>query len=249
MISVIMDDNLPEVEPLIRLCRDMGITYLVTLCSHRRGGKPARSAPEGVSQRLPGLKKQYRHFVALRGYLERFSVATANGGVGHCSAGRNQWNLDSQGNVTFCIDQLAEPAGNLLTDDVHLIAQRMRERQRANTCQACWTSCRGSGAIIDTKQGIPALRIVHAQVVQEGEDTVHGKLGGRAWSTVLAGQMPSDLRMANAWGLQTTRFALTLWQTEISGSETVWSSKMEMLASGFTSAVPTTGRGRENHLW
>ncbi|MCX6905448.1 MAG: radical SAM protein [Verrucomicrobia bacterium] len=144
MISVIMDDNLAEVEPLIRLCREMGITYLVTLYSRSRGSKPERAASEGMSRRLLSLKKQYRHFVALRGYLERFSEATARGGVGNCSAGRNLWNIDSQGNVTFCIDQLGEPAGNLLTDDVLVIERRMRKRQRANTCRDCWTSCRGS---------------------------------------------------------------------------------------------------------
>jgi radical SAM protein with 4Fe4S-binding SPASM domain len=144
MISVIMDDNLVEVEPLIGLCREMGITYLVTLYSHSRGRKPERAASDGMSLRLLDLKRRHRHFVALRGYLERFSEATANDGVGHCSAGRDLWNIDSQGNVTFCIDQLDKPAGNLLTDDVRVLERRMRERQRANRCRDCWTSCRGS---------------------------------------------------------------------------------------------------------
>ena len=144
MISVIMDDNLSDVEPLIGLCREMGITYLVTLYSHSRGRKPGRAGSDGVSQQLLELKERHRHFVALRGYLERFSEATANGGIGHCSAGQNLWNIDSQGNVTFCIDQRDDPAGNLLTDDVRVIERRMRERQRSNACRDCWTSCRGS---------------------------------------------------------------------------------------------------------
>ncbi len=144
MISVIMDDNLPEVEPLIELCREFGITYLVTLYSHSRGHKPAQALPVDVSPRLLGLKRKYRHFVALRGYLERFSEATARGGIGPCYAGRNLCNIDSQGNVTFCIDRLEEPAGNILTDDMAEIERRLRGRQQSNDCRACWTSCRGS---------------------------------------------------------------------------------------------------------
>jgi radical SAM protein with 4Fe4S-binding SPASM domain len=144
MISVIMDDNLADVEPLIGICREMGITYLVTLYSHSRGSKPEGAGSEGISQRLLRLKQRHRHFVALRGYLERFSEAAANNGVGHCAAGQNLWNIDSQGNVTVCIDHLDEPMGNLLADDVQVIEQRMRVRHRGNTCRDCWTSCRGS---------------------------------------------------------------------------------------------------------
>ena len=44
MISVIADDNLDDVEPLLGQCRDLGITYLVTQYSHSRGSKPARAA-------------------------------------------------------------------------------------------------------------------------------------------------------------------------------------------------------------
>ena len=144
MISVIMDDNLPEVEPLIRMCRDLGITYLITLYSHSRGAKPRRDPPPEFSRRLLELKRQYRHFVALRGYLERFSEAMDRGGIGPCHAGRNLCNIDSQGNVTFCIDRLEDPAGNLLTDDIFEIERRLRERHRTNECRDCWTSCRGS---------------------------------------------------------------------------------------------------------
>jgi MoaA/NifB/PqqE/SkfB family radical SAM enzyme len=144
MISVIMNDNLAAVEPLIQLCREMGITYLVTLYSHHRGGKPRQDFSANLSRQLLDLKKRHRHFVALRGYLEKFSDAVAHGGIGPCQAGRNLCNIDSQGNVTFCIDQLADPAGNILTDDIFAIAQRLRAKQRANSCRDCWTSCRGS---------------------------------------------------------------------------------------------------------
>ncbi len=144
MISVVLDDNLPEVEPLIELCRELGITYLVTLYSHSRGSKPERVPPSDLSRQLLELKRKHRHFVALRGYLERFSEASARGGIGPCYAGRHLCNIDSQGNVTFCIDHLEDPVGNIRTDDVFELERRLRERHRTNACRDCWTSCRGS---------------------------------------------------------------------------------------------------------
>jgi MoaA/NifB/PqqE/SkfB family radical SAM enzyme len=144
LISVIMEDNLADVEGLIGLCEEMGITYLLTLYSHRRGSKPARPPAADVSRQLLELKRRHRHFVALRGYLERFSEALTRGGIGPCYAGRNLCNIDSQGNVTFCIDRLEEPVGNILTDDVFGLARKLLEAHRTNACQDCWTSCRGS---------------------------------------------------------------------------------------------------------
>ena len=144
LISVIMDDNLAEVEPLIRLCEQLGITYLVTLYSHSRGAKASRAASLEVSRRLLELKARHRHFVALRGYLERFSVAVAQGGIAPCYAGRNLCNVGSRGEVSLCIDHMESPVGNLLTDDVFEIERRLRASHQANRCQDCWTSCRGS---------------------------------------------------------------------------------------------------------
>jgi len=144
MISVIMEDNLDEAEPLIRLCERLGITYLVTLYSDSRGAKQSRAIPSDVSRRLLELKRRHRHFVALRGYIGRFSQAVRDGGVGRCEAGRMLCNVDSQGDVSTCIDRLDRPVGNLLEDDMPGIAARLAARHAENDCRACWTSCRGS---------------------------------------------------------------------------------------------------------
>jgi len=144
MISVIMEDNLPDVEPLLETCRQLGITYLVTLYSHSRGNKPERLAGGDVGEQLLTIKRRHRHFVALRGYLQKFTEAVAQNGIGQCHAGRNLWNIDSQGDVGLCIDRLEDPVGNILTDDVFELEQRLLERHRSNRCQDCWTSCRGS---------------------------------------------------------------------------------------------------------
>lgn len=144
MISVIVGDNVPEVEALIETCKEMGITYLVTLYSCNRGSKPERRAEADIAWQLLSIKGKHRHFVALRGYLEQFTEATANDGIGPCYAGRNLCNIDSQGDVGLCIDRLEDPVGNILTDDIFELERRLLERQTTNRCRACWTSCRGS---------------------------------------------------------------------------------------------------------
>ncbi len=144
MISVLMDDNLDQIEGLIQLSAKMGITYLLTLYSHGRGNKQTKTMPADAGRRLMRLKKKYNHFVVLRDYLRRFEDAGNNpGGVTPCYAGRNLFNIDSQGNVTLCIDTLDDPVGNILRDDMTAIQAGLLARQRTNTCGACWTSCRG----------------------------------------------------------------------------------------------------------
>lgn len=144
MISVLMDDNLDEIEQLILLSRDLGITYLLTLYSDNRGKKVSRYPEKDASAILLSLKKKYPEFVVLRGYISRFTEAIREGGISPCYGGKNLMNIDSQGNVSFCIDLLDDSAGNILTDDMKMIRKRLRQQSKANTCKGCWTSCRGS---------------------------------------------------------------------------------------------------------
>ncbi|MBI5529505.1 MAG: radical SAM protein [Deltaproteobacteria bacterium] len=156
MITVVMDDNLEEIEPLIRLCRSMGITYLVTLYSDSRGSKETRAVPRDVSARLVALKRRHPEFVALRGYLGKFSESVGSGGIGPCFAGRNLCNIDNRGNVALCIDRMDEPVGNILADDPLVIEERLLSKHESNTCRACWTSCRGSIETLMYGGGAPA---------------------------------------------------------------------------------------------
>lgn len=144
MISVVMDDNIGDIEPLIRLSRELGFTYLVTLYSNCRGAKETRKPGLDVSARLLELKKAYPEFVSLRGYLKRFTGAIQNNGAAPCYAGKNLMNIDSGGDVTFCIDHLENPAGNIFTDNMEDIRDALTIRHAQNTCAQCWTSCRGS---------------------------------------------------------------------------------------------------------
>ena len=153
MISVILEDNLPEVEPLLQTCERLGITYLVTLYSRSRGSKPERPADPDIGRQLLSLKSRHRHFVALRGYLEHFTEAVAHNGIGLCYAGRNLCNIDSQGDVGLCIDRLDDPVGNILTDDIFEIQGRLLQQHQANQCRDCWTSCRGSIEAVRHRHG------------------------------------------------------------------------------------------------
>jgi MoaA/NifB/PqqE/SkfB family radical SAM enzyme len=143
MISVLMDDNLDEVEPLIRLCREMGITYMLTLYSWNRGTKARRLPDRSVSEHLLGLKRKYPEFVTLTSYLERLDQAISEGGVGDCRTGRLLMNIDHRGNVARCTERLDEPVGNLLTEDVQTIRRRLWHAADTQPCAQCWTSCRG----------------------------------------------------------------------------------------------------------
>jgi len=144
MISVIMDDNIDDVERLIERCREMGITYLITLYSDSRGQKDPRDVAVDVSSRLLALKERYPEFVVLRGYARNFSRAIRENGIGPCYAGKNLCNIDSTGNVSLCIDHMEDPVGNILEDDIGQIERGLLERFEANSCHSCWTSCRGS---------------------------------------------------------------------------------------------------------
>jgi MoaA/NifB/PqqE/SkfB family radical SAM enzyme len=143
MISVLMDDNLDDVEPLIRLSRDIGVTYMLSLYSWNRGTKQRRLPEDGVTQRLLDLKAKYPEFVTLTSYIEQLDRAVATGGVGHCQTGRLLMNIDMRGNVARCTEMLDQPVGNILRDSMETIRRRLWQRQRDQQCAQCWTSCRG----------------------------------------------------------------------------------------------------------
>jgi len=69
--------------------------------------------------------------------------AVAEGGIGQCQTGRLLMNIDTRGRVARCTETLAEPVGNILSDDPVVLHERLRAAQRSRPCAQCWTSCRG----------------------------------------------------------------------------------------------------------
>jgi MoaA/NifB/PqqE/SkfB family radical SAM enzyme len=144
MITVLMDDNLEEVEPLLQLCRDLGVTYFINLYSSGRGTKLSRAPGGNVSEKLLELKSRYPEFISLTSYVEQFDQAIGEGGIGNCHAGTLTFNIGSRGEVSRCIDTIDEPVGNILTDEVTDLRDRLQKAQKKGSCAHCWTSCRGS---------------------------------------------------------------------------------------------------------
>ncbi|HUU69169.1 MAG TPA: radical SAM protein [Planctomycetota bacterium] len=155
MISVLMDDNLDDIEPLIRLSREIGVTYMVSLYSWNRGQKRHRLPGEKVTRHLLDLKRRYPEFVTLTSYIERLDEAIEHGGIGNCQTGRLLLNIDSHGDVSRCIDTSEQPAANILSEDVREVCRKLGRVQREQDCAQCWTSCRG---FAESMQQPPRLR-------------------------------------------------------------------------------------------
>ena len=143
MITVLMDDNIDEIEDLIRIARDLQVTYLVTLYSFSRGKKAERLPKKDVSDFLVALKKKHPNFVSLSGYVKRFDEAIAKGGIGDCLAGKRYLNVDNRGNVARCTETTDEPVGNILHEGMLILRDRLYRQNETTPCAQCWTSCRG----------------------------------------------------------------------------------------------------------
>jgi len=143
LISVLMDDNLDDIEPLILLSRELGVTYMVNLYSWNRGQKPRRAPDRRVTARLLELKKKYPEFVTLTTYIEKLDRAIAEGGIGDCQSGRLLLNIDPRGQVARCTETLDEPVGNILKEEMPVLRERLFRVQKEKACAQCWTSCRG----------------------------------------------------------------------------------------------------------
>jgi MoaA/NifB/PqqE/SkfB family radical SAM enzyme len=155
LITVLMDDNIDDIEPLIKLSRDLGVTFMVNLYSWNRGTKRRRLPHEKVTAHLLDLKRKYPEFVTLTSYLERLDQAVEQGGVGDCQTGKLLLNIDNRGNVARCTEMLDQPVGNLLRESMDDIAGRLRDVQRTRPCAQCWTSCRG---FAESMQQPPRMR-------------------------------------------------------------------------------------------
>jgi MoaA/NifB/PqqE/SkfB family radical SAM enzyme len=158
MIAVLLDDNLDEIEDLIRLSRDIGVTFMVNLYSWNRGAKAPRLPGSSVTERLLELKARYPEFVTLTSYIERLDRAIAAGGIGDCKTGRLLLNIDHRGDVARCTERIDEPVGNILTEDVLAIRDRLYRVQREQQCSACWTSCRGFAESMFLKPRLRQIR-------------------------------------------------------------------------------------------
>jgi MoaA/NifB/PqqE/SkfB family radical SAM enzyme len=158
MISVIMEDNVSELEGLLRISRDKGVNHQMTLLSTggdgRFEGKKRVPAP-GIGAELLALKRRYPHFITFSGYLEAIDRFLAGDVRTPCWAGERFLNVDHMGEVSPCIEKLHLRAGNLRRDPWSVVSDKLRSFEETKGCTDCMTACRG---FVEEMSGAPRAR-------------------------------------------------------------------------------------------
>lgn len=144
LMSVLLHDNLDQMEPLARLAEKLGVWFMVQPYSVRKtGSKRFYNREQQIGRRMLDVQREFpRTFQSNPYFLSRFDDAF-NGGVEGCRAGRAFFNIDSTGDIAICVEQRDRPAANLYRDDMSTIVQRLRDAGRNNHCRDCWYNCRG----------------------------------------------------------------------------------------------------------
>ena len=142
VMAVLMDDNIGEIEPLIRLAARYGAYFMVQPYCSLKGGEGKFDLDISVAGHLLELRKKYDNFISNPYFLERFDAAL-NGGVPDCKAGKGFFNIDNFGRVAKCVEDLDNPLGNIVRDKPVEILARLKKAWRENTCRGCWYNCRG----------------------------------------------------------------------------------------------------------
>ena len=143
VIAVLMDDNLDQIEPLLKMSAQRGAYFMVQPYGQLKTGSAAYAHNNGrVAPRLLALRKKYRNFLSNPYYLNRFDDYL-HGGVTGCRAGRAFFNIDEIGDVAICVERRDQPVANLFRDDVRLIRKRLRAGSGPTGCGDCWYNCRG----------------------------------------------------------------------------------------------------------
>jgi MoaA/NifB/PqqE/SkfB family radical SAM enzyme len=137
LISVVMDDNLDQIENLSLLCQKLGLFHSLTLCYCGRGrGRPPADLYAAV-KRLREIEARRPELLIVPGYLDGFISR------GPCKNGLNLMAIDPKGQLLRCIDRQERPLGSLLDEDMGVLLARMRKVAQSEWCDDCWTSCRG----------------------------------------------------------------------------------------------------------
>ena len=143
VLAVLMDDNIDQLEQLIRMAAERDAYFMVQCYGFRKTGTHRYAHNDGpVTQRLLTLRRGFRNFLSNPYYLGRFDQHL-HGGIAGCRAGRSFFNIDSTGDIAICVEEKGHPIANLHRDDVRTIRRRLIESARGNTCTDCWYNCRG----------------------------------------------------------------------------------------------------------
>jgi MoaA/NifB/PqqE/SkfB family radical SAM enzyme len=142
-MSVLLDDNLDQIEPMIQMAAERGAYFMVQpYCVRKTGSRHFIYKGRTVGQHLLDLRRKYPNFLSNPYFLSRFDQAL-NGGVPNCMAGRGFFNIDSTGDIAVCVEERARPVANLFEHSSREIVQRLHADETPRSCTACWYNCRG----------------------------------------------------------------------------------------------------------
>ena len=158
LMTVVMHDNVGELEDLLRLSERLGVNHQMTLISTGgvgRHDRAQRTPPEDTGRRLLDLKARYPHFIAFTGYLEGVDRFLRGQAQTPCHAGERFLNVDHLGDVSPCIEKLDRVAGNLRRDPWSVVHARLSSFEDTKRCTDCHTSCKG---FVEEMSGLPRWR-------------------------------------------------------------------------------------------
>lgn len=151
IMTVLMRDNIDELEALLEMGAARKIGHCITLLSvsgFRRGADAGEWPETPVSERLLRLWKKHKHFRIFRRYLELMDPFLRRGPMPECRAGFQSFNIDHVGNVAPCIEKIDMIVGNVRKDSLDEIRERLRKLDAGHGCQQCWTACRGFNQVM-----------------------------------------------------------------------------------------------------
>lgn len=157
VMTVLMEENRAELEPLLGLSLQAGVGHCITLLSQkgfRRGRKDSDKLPSsGISGELERLWRKYPHVRMFRGYLRRIDDFLAGQNMPECRAGVQSFNIDHLGNLSPCIERIHQSVGNVREAHVRELYARLARNTEISSCQDCWTLCRGVSQILGDRPG------------------------------------------------------------------------------------------------
>jgi MoaA/NifB/PqqE/SkfB family radical SAM enzyme len=174
LMMVLLDDNLDQVEPLLKLARSLDVYLMIQPYSTEKTGNSRYRYPQngGASSHLLDLRRRYANFLSNPYFLSRFDEAL-NGGVGGCAAGRAFFNIDSTGDIAICVERRNQPVANLYNDEPANILKCLQSATRTNRCKNCWYNCRGEVESLYRPYGL--FRSLPTYLFDRGRPTPSGK--------------------------------------------------------------------------
>lgn len=158
LMTVLMHDNMNEIEALLQLSGSIGVGHQTTLISTGGVGRHEGAQalpPRDAGARLLELKARYPHFIAFTGYLEGIDRFLRGEARTPCYAGERFLNVDHLGDVSPCIEKLHMRAGNLRRDPWSVVEARLKSFKELRSCTDCHTSCKG---FVEEMSGLPKRR-------------------------------------------------------------------------------------------